>query len=1027
MRPSDLLLHEDPTLKFLGTSISAPSIFPPTDAFEHEPFLMWLIARAKPAHVAELGTFDGASYLAMCEAVETAGIAAKCTAIGDWGDASDAAPPAADAFARLAGENARYKEFSRLLNAPCVPPPPGIEDASLDILALRTRQIDRDVAAVFAAWKPKLSPRAVVLLHGIGAPGDSGGPALFWQDIRRDYPSWHLDRAPGLGVLFAGRDLPAEMQDLADLVQDDRTRDIAAQVFDAASEKLAAERAQSALARRLDSTLADMRRARAEMQTRLKDLKTAFAEREKQVSDLRDMAEKSVRILRRPMRSSLVTRLARGAAKLPGLSQRRREKFLRSARKRDPQDAADRLSEALRTLDADLPSFSWAPARFWGADPDSTRLELREHSQDVDIVVCVHNALDDVRACLSSIIAKTIPPYRLIIVDDGSASETRQYLEEFARSQSATLLRNDVAGGYTNAANRGLQASTAPWTILLNSDVIVPFGWLDEMLKIAGSDPMIGIVGPSSNTASWQSVPRLLLDNGDWADNPLDDGVTVDDMQNILASLAPPQGIDLPFLNGFAFLIRREVIDDIGIFDSETFGAGYGEENDYCIRARDAGWKLLFAPNAYVFHAQSKSYSTERRLKLARAADENLRRKHDEDTKILPQVTACRWNLATESLRARVAVHLEDRDRIAAFARKYAGTRLAFVLPARTAGGGSNIVVQEASLLSDLGVDTWIINLSANRHDFERTYGDARATTLYFENPHEISDYLARNPLGFDAVVATVHFSVDWLPDSFSGRRPTLGYYIQDFEPNFYRKTDKRYAAALATYDRLTDITGFTKTAWNARKVAETGAPAPRVIGASVDLERFRPKGRDVAPRSRLVVVAMIRFDGQVGRRAPELTLRVLNRLARTYGDRVDIHVFGCDDVARMQQLIEEDMTDQGILAPAEVASLFRNADIFLDFSTWQAMGLSAMEAMACGCAVVVPQNGGTVEFCRHEENALVIDTGEPEACFAAASRLVEDHELRNLLRRNATADICAFTQERSAMRMVEVLLGEEN
>ena len=686
------------------------------------------------------------------------------------------------------------------------------------------------------------------------------------------------------------------------------------------------------------------------------------------------------------------------------------------------------LSERLNYFTVNLLSTAIENSKttlFFGEDVENKKLEAAEYAVQVDIIVCVHNALADVRACLSSIIAKTVPPYRLIVVDDGSALETKEYLENFALSQGALLLRNEVASGYTKAANGGLLASSAPWAVLLNSDVIVPYGWLHEMLKVGESDAEIGIVGPASNTASWQSTPELLLNNGDWSDNPFPDNVTIDNMQSIVRSLAPHQGIDLPFLNGFAFMIRRELLDHIGVFDEETFGEGYGEENDYCIRARDAGWKLVFAANSYVFHAQSKSYSSERRLKLAEAADQNLRQKHDAETKILAQVTNCRRNLATLTLRARVSVALEDHEKIQRYKRLYTGKRIAYVLPVGHASGGSNIIIQEASVLTDMGVDTWIINLATNKSAYEETYQDANVNMLYFDSPHEIKQYLQSNPLNFDAIVASAYFTVGWLPQTFDSSAPRLGYYIQDFEPYFFHENTKEYSIALETYQSLKKLKGFTKTNWNADVVADSGAPRPYVIGASVDLNIFRPKGRGLDPRRTTRIAAMVRFEGSVSRRAPELTIRILNRLAETFGNRIEISVFGSEEFDRKNEKLSGSITDFGVLKPIEVASLLRNSDIFLDFSIWQAMGLSAMEAMASGCAVVVPKRGGATDFCRNGENALVIDTSNEEACFEAVARLINDPKLVDTLRQNASKDICSFTQHRSTMKVLDALFGD--
>ena len=357
--------------------------------------------------------------------------------------------------------------------------------------------------------------------------------------------------------------------------------------------------------------------------------------------------------------------------------------------------------------------------------PDAVRVVAPPAARTVavDVIVCVHDALDDVRRCLASLLACTMPPWRLIIVDDGSGPETAEMLNRFADAHGATLLRHQQAKGYTFAANAGLRASLAPWAVLLNSDTVVSEGWLDRMAALGGRDPGIGLIGPLSNTASWQSVP-LVQENGDWAENPLPEGIDVAAMARIAASASASQGFPIPFLNGFCLMIRRELRDAIGLFDEEAFGAGYGEENDFCIRARKNGWRLMLADDTYVYHAQSRSYSHERRLALARRADKALARKHDPATDILPHVVACREGTGLTGVRARVAAAIERHRIVKAGQTAWEGKRIAFIVPAAAAGGGANVVLQEARALRRMGVDCWIINLTAHRARFEASYPD---------------------------------------------------------------------------------------------------------------------------------------------------------------------------------------------------------------------------------------------------------------------------------------------------------------
>lgn len=109
-------------------------------------------------------------------------------------------------------------------------------------------------------------------------------------------------------------------------------------------------------------------------------------------------------------------------------------------------------------------------------------------------------------------------------------------------------------------------------------------------------------------------------------------------------------------------------------------------------------------------------------------------------------------------------------------------------------------------------------------------------------------------------------------------------------------------------------------------------------------------------------------------------------------------------------------------MIPKQVAEILRKADIFVDFSSFQAMGLTAMEAMASGCAVIVPENGGSTSFAVNEKNALVVDTGNLDSCEKALQRLIEDHELREQLSLQAVVDICKYYPERCAGKFLEAV-----
>ena len=275
----------------------------------------------------------------------------------------------------------------------------------------------------------------------------------------------------------------------------------------------------------------------------------------------------------------------------------------------------------------------------------------------VDVVVCVHNALPFVQQCLESVLAHAGHELgRLIVVDDGSDDVTATALATRFGSE-LTLVRNRSAKGFTRAANQGLKLADAPFTVLLNSDTQVPAGWLSRLLAAMHSHPDVGLAGPLSNAATWQSVPYMRDKAGRWAINSLPAGFTLDSFDELIHSLGGPTYPQVPLLNGFCLMINRRVIDKIGYLDEANFPRGYGEENDFCLRAGKAGYCCAIADHLYVYHAKSKSYGHLRRWWYSRQGGRRLHRIYGVDG--LRQATAVmQAQPHLEQLRSRLIAEL---------------------------------------------------------------------------------------------------------------------------------------------------------------------------------------------------------------------------------------------------------------------------------------------------------------------------------------------------------------------------------
>lgn len=646
------------------------------------------------------------------------------------------------------------------------------------------------------------------------------------------------------------------------------------------------------------------------------------------------------------------------------------------------------------------------------------------HLSSVDIIVCVHNALEDTQKCLDSIVSHTSNPYQLILIDDGSNDSTKKFLKEFAESQGTSLHRNEKPLGYTFAANQGLRLSRSDYIILLNSDTIVTPEWLDRMIMCAESNTNIGLVGPLSNQASWQSIPDF-ESNGDWAENNLPEDIDVNDMAALVAQYSGRFYPEIPFLNGFCLLVKRGVLEDLGYFDEENFGSGYGEENDYCLRARIKGWKLALADDVYIYHAHSKSYSDERRKQLYRKAEAGLEKKHDLRL-INEGVKLCRSDSVLESIRAR-SRHMITRNNLLKEGRKlWQGKSVLFILPVTDAGGGSNIVINEANALMNMGINVQLLNFEVYKQDFLFAYPELDLPVIYVHSQDDIPQVGKE----FDSVIATFNPTVYWLAPLAKERenKPIIGYYIQDFEPYFYPQNSYEYQRAFQSYTYLPQMKLFCKTSWNQELIKSKTGQDCSIIGPSFNIDLFRPEPRkeNSWPYRSLRIVAMIRPSSP--RRSPKLTMEILGEVKKKFGEEIEIILFGENEQDPQFKALPNkfDYKNLGKQTPEQLAYTFNESDIFVDFSSYQAMGLTGREAMGCGLAVILPETGGVHSYAQNDRNALLIDTKNMNECFKKLEQLIKDEYFRKSLQAQAIHDSAKFYPEAAAFNLMELLFPKE-
>jgi hypothetical protein len=171
----------------------------------HIPFAHWLVGAARPRVIVELGTHIGASYAAFCDAVVRHGVAARCSAVDTWAGDRHSGAYAEAVFAELNAFNtARFSAFSTLLRVSFDAALEQFSDGTIDLLHIDGFHTYDAVRHDFETWRPKLSDRAIVLLHDTAERQDDFGVWKYWEELRQTYRGFAFEHSHGLGVLRVG-------------------------------------------------------------------------------------------------------------------------------------------------------------------------------------------------------------------------------------------------------------------------------------------------------------------------------------------------------------------------------------------------------------------------------------------------------------------------------------------------------------------------------------------------------------------------------------------------------------------------------------------------------------------------------------------------------------------------------------------------------------------------------------------------------------------------------------------------------
>lgn len=225
--------------------------------------------------------------------------------------------------------------------------------------------------------------------------------------------------------------------------------------------------------------------------------------------------------------------------------------------------------------------------------------------QPIDIIIPVYNAGAEVRRCVESVLKHSPKNVHLYLIDDISTDPVLLELyKELEHHRQVTIHRNPQRQGFVKNINTGFRLSKND-VIILNTDTEVTENWVIKLHATAYAEANVATVTPMTNNGEILSVPQFLKPNA------LEPQVPLADYNCFAEQFSAHQRIEVPTGIGFCMYIKRQVIEMIGDFDADTYGMGYGEENDFCQRAIQAGFINIVDDSTFIYHRGTSSFTSE--------------------------------------------------------------------------------------------------------------------------------------------------------------------------------------------------------------------------------------------------------------------------------------------------------------------------------------------------------------------------------------------------------------------------------
>ncbi len=357
---------------------------------------------------------------------------------------------------------------------------------------------------------------------------------------------------------------------------------------------------------------------------------------------------------------------------------------------------------------------------------------------------------------------------------------------------------------------------------------------------------------------------------------------------------------------------------------------------------------------------------------------------------------------------------------------------LLFITPSDKIGGGNRVMFELARCLQPRHRVTCVFPRSPARPQYPIAPGIrsfpvgivSRQRLSVLANLVFLYVWLRRNIGDFDAVLSTGQITgilLPWL------RHRRLINFIQTDEFEIFRQGHlARHPLLYRIYAHLMEhslrhprIEFIFNSSYTHRLFTSIrpGRPVPkRIVTPGIDTDVFHPWGRS-RPGPRLAVCSLGRSSALKGL---DVLLESFHLLPQDIRRRTAWHLIAYDrDLGRR---LPPEFSLSRPCGDRPLADILRRSDIFLSTSLWEGFGLPALEAMACGCAVITSRNGGCQEYAQDGVNCLTYPPHHPQALAQCLQRLVVEPQLRRRLAHRGTATALNFTWQKAAAALEKIL-----